>query len=800
MARIGRDGSVNFLIRCLLRRGSAEAVAAREARRLAQKLVERGVAAEKSGSAAKALKLFRKAAEVDERYAPAHMNVGIAMQAVGESAAAIAAYERAIELEPEYVAAHYNLGLARLSRSRYLEAESAFRIALRLRDEIPEAWVGLANALEGLGRNEEALSALERAIAQRNDYIGALVNSFVLLRQMGRLEQAIAVTQRVLELEPDNHLAHATLGIGLQGVGQLSEAEASYRRALAFNPDYDEAKVNLASLLEATGRAPEAVLLRFELVGNESGNAQLRRNLAETLKGIVLTNATDKGRKQLLSLCMDDNLFNSIVPSINGITQNDSGFQFLQDIARRDEDADATLDPAVAAFLRDPLLPTALPRMTIADAAMEEVLTYLRRRILLRYKPESGLRSVDSDVPEEFACALARQCFFSGYAFFVGDSELERIARLRAALQDVLRGEIAEPRTLERFLTMAALYDPLHTLQGCERIRELPQSDWSEAFRPIVQEQIENRAREREIASQIRPLTIIEDEISKAVRTQYEENPYPRWIVLENPGTTTIETLSRWLLPGEEIRIRPRPVPALIAGCGTGRHSIQFAMAFPDSEILAVDLSLASLSYAARMTEERGISNITYRQADILKLGGLDRRFAIIECYGVLHHLADPIAGWRILLNLLEPDGLMRVALYSKAARRGVQVAREFVQSHKFPPTPEGIRRCRNAIMRLPEGHLARGAISGDFFLADGCRDLIMHVQEHQFTIPRIEECLEELGLRFLAFECPPKTRETFRKMFPDPAAETNLKAWHQFEEAYPDTFRLTYSFWLCRN
>jgi len=141
----------------------------------------------------------------------------------------------------------------------------------------------------------------------------------------------------------------------------------------------------------------------------------------------------------------------------------------------------------------------------------------------------------------------------------------------------------------------------------------------------------------------------------------------------------------------------------------------------------------------------------------------------------------------------------MRVALYSKTARRGIQAAREFVQSHKFPPTPEGIRRCRNAIMRLPEGHLARAAMIGDFFLADGCRDLIMHVQEHQFTISRIEECLEELGLRFLAFECRPQTGKSFREMFTDPAAETNLRAWHQFEEAYPDTFLLTYSFWSCR-
>ena len=727
------------------------------------------------------------------------MNVGIARQALGESTAAIAAYERAIALEPEYVAAHYNLGLAHLSSSRYFEAESAFRIALRLRDEFPEAWVALAAALEGLGRNEEALSALDRSIALRNDYVGALVNSFVLLRKMGRLEQAIAVTQRVLELEPDNHLAHATLGIGLQGIGRLAEAEASYRRALAFSPDHAEAKAYLASLLELTGRVQEAIPLLFELVANDPRNARLRRNLAGSLKEIVLTKVADKGRSVLVSLCKDDNLFPLIVPSIIALTRCDAGFQGLQERVRRLEDPETALPPAVNAFLHDPLLPAALPRMVITDVAIEEVLTYLRRRILFRHEGSLELRAVHSDVPEEFACALARQCFFSGYAFFVDDSELEPIANLRAALQDALDGETADLHALEPSLTLVALYDSLHTLQGCERLLEYPQTDWSESFRPIVQEQIRNRVREREIAGQITSLTAIEDEISKAVRAQYEENPYPRWVALETPDVITIEELSRALLPGPEVRIRPCPVPVLIAGCGTGRQPISFAMAFPDSEILAVDLSMASLSYAARLTEERGISNITYRQADILKLGCLDKRFAIIECFGVLHHLADPIAGWRILLNLLEPDGLMRVALYSKIARRGIQAAREFAKLEHFPPTPDGIRRCRSAIMRLPEGHLARGAISGDFFLVDGCRDLIMHVQEHQFTIPRIEECLEELGLRFLAFECPPKTRESFREMFPDPAAETDLKAWHQFEEAYPDTFLLTYSFWSCR-
>ena len=38
-------------------------------------------------------------------------------------------------------------------------------------------------------------------------------------------------------------------------------------------------------------------------------------------------------------------------------------------------------------------------------------------------------------------------------------------------------------------------------------------------------------------------------------------------------------------------------------------------------KVLAVDLSLSSLAYAKRKTEEMGIENIEYMQADILNLG-----------------------------------------------------------------------------------------------------------------------------------------------------------------------------------
>jgi 2-polyprenyl-3-methyl-5-hydroxy-6-metoxy-1,4-benzoquinol methylase len=67
-----------------------------------------------------------------------------------------------------------------------------------------------------------------------------------------------------------------------------------------------------------------------------------------------------------------------------------------------------------------------------------------------------------------------------------------------------------------------------------------------------------------------------------------------------------------------------------------------FAQSHPSAKILAVDLSLASLSYAKHKTQAMRITNIEYDQADLLELGLLQRRFDIISSGGVLHHLADP--------------------------------------------------------------------------------------------------------------------------------------------------------------
>jgi SAM-dependent methyltransferase len=287
------------------------------------------------------------------------------------------------------------------------------------------------------------------------------------------------------------------------------------------------------------------------------------------------------------------------------------------------------------------------------------------------------------------------------------------------------------------------------------------------------------------------------------VQAQYEENPYPRW--RNAPATAGGYPLALRLrsLFGDRVERDP-PLPEapeiLIAGCGTGKHAAITARLNPTARILAVDVSRTSLAYAMRRARELGTGNVRFAQADLLGLGGLEERFDLVESAGVLHHLRDPLEGWRVLTGLLKPRGFMKLGLYSEAGRHGLAAARRFLTEHGFAATPEGIRAGRAAIMALADGapEKAGAAPVPDFYTLSGCRDLLFHVQEQCFTPEGIAAALRALDLEFLGFEPEdPVTLRAYRAEFPDDPAATSLENWERFELRHPDTFAGMYHFWV---
>jgi SAM-dependent methyltransferase len=280
--------------------------------------------------------------------------------------------------------------------------------------------------------------------------------------------------------------------------------------------------------------------------------------------------------------------------------------------------------------------------------------------------------------------------------------------------------------------------------------------------------------------SAVRAAGQIADATSREVRAMYEENPYPRWSVLP------------------EVAVDDTPVDMLVAGCGTGREALVEAKRYRRGHVTGIDLSRVSLAYALDRARAHDINNIELIQTDILDVAALGRTFDRIRCSGVLHHMKAPVAGLRALTQVLRPGGNIKFMVYSKAARRATLAARALAQELGVPPTFEGIRGFRETLVALPDDHPAHDVISSaDFYSISGTRDLIFHVQEHNYTIPEVAALVADAGLEIVTFGHGGKPQARFKAMgFTD---MSDLSAWEQTEAKYPSTFMNMYGLTVAR-
>jgi hypothetical protein len=73
--------------------------------------------------------------------------------------------------------------------------------------------------------------------------------------------------------------------------------------------------------------------------------------------------------------------------------------------------------------------------------------------------------------------------------------------------------------------------------------------------------------------------------------------------------------------------------------------------------VLAIDLTLAGLVYASRMAKRHAAHNVRFMRCDILQAPTLLDRFDIVESQGVLLTMADPMEGWKALVDVLNRAG-----------------------------------------------------------------------------------------------------------------------------------------------
>ncbi len=665
----------------------------------------------------------------------------------GDIAKARTVYERIIKAEPGNAQAHHLLGVATLQQGDPEGAAASIRSAIDLDDTDPQFHNNLGEALRTLGRHQEALESYRRARAIAPGFAIAINNEGATCQALGQGPAAIQCFRDAVAADASFLPAHVNLGLALLGMGDPAGALASLTTGISAHPENHE--IRRYFVLAAMQAPADAI--------DETAAARVQ------------------------ALFQDDNVdLQKLVRPALAILGHRGGPLRLHEADDRD-----ILDGGLDDDLNDALLHGLLTRTVVANSRSEVLFTRLRKLCLESYGGGLAQR-----LPV-FAAALAQQCFITDYAYQETEAEGDAVADLARQVEAMI-GQADWGDALNEAVAVVAMYRPLSDLT------EIEAAQLSANLGSLLQQQVYAPATEVALAAETPELS--QQASEDAVRLQYEEAPYPRWLSTDQRTPAPIGVVLNALFPNLRlVRAGTGTARVLIAGCGTGKQAVDAARQYHGAKITAIDLSRASLGYARRMAGDLDGKAISFMRADIMELGGWAERFDLIECSGVLHHMADPEAGWDILRGLLAPGSVMKVALYSAMGRRDLRATRELVGAGNDEVTAARLRRARADILELPDNDPRRRVIRfTDFYSLRGCRDLLFNAQEQEYNLLEVASILRRLGLEFIGFQfADAGVKARYQDDHPG-ARLDDLAQWHEFETAHPDTFAGMYQFW-CR-
>jgi tetratricopeptide (TPR) repeat protein len=272
-----------------------EAIAQSAAPEQLQSLFRQGAQEMHAGDAAAAETTFRKATEVDPRFAPAHLDLGLAELKQGKLLDAIASIRKSLELDPSSPGAHLFLGIAEYQSSHGDDAIADLQRALEEDPKNTQAltWLGIVEmntghpdkAAEPLDRAAELAPTDENILDYRvQAHMAAAKQSYAELYKLDpaswRLHRLNAVIdaqaldhkdaiheyQMAIDLAPREADLYEGMGWEYRQLGQADQAAKAFAEQLKLTPGNPIAMYNLGSALVDSGQEHAAIPLLEQVV------------------------------------------------------------------------------------------------------------------------------------------------------------------------------------------------------------------------------------------------------------------------------------------------------------------------------------------------------------------------------------------------------------------------------------------------------------------------------------------------------------------------------------------------------
>jgi len=214
----------------------------------------------------KAIALCQQAIDIDPTYALAYVFLTSAYgnQAIFGYAPAAEVYPRmkaaakkALELDESLAEAHVSMGFVLSQTWDFSGAQRETQRALELSPNV-FATQGASRMLNLMrGRFDDAIASAKRAIELEPLSAPALLSLGVIYYCAGRFDRAIDQFQKALELDPGSALGHVLLADSYAYANEPEKAGEECERALALGSNASMVRLNAASTLAKVGKAEE---------------------------------------------------------------------------------------------------------------------------------------------------------------------------------------------------------------------------------------------------------------------------------------------------------------------------------------------------------------------------------------------------------------------------------------------------------------------------------------------------------------------------------------------------------------
>ena len=644
--------------------------------------------------------------------------------------------------------------------------------------------------LKKFPKNIRALDAL-KSLEKNTSNIKSSLNQMQVIKECFNNNKKDKALKLALDLEKkDNSNAelYNILGVLYYNISNIQDAEINYKKAISINPKYSLVYSNLGNLYSDNKNFFASISSYKEAIKIDPYNDQYLNNMALLLSTCIPDQFNNEWVEALESslikktMIYPDNLHTLNQASIS-IIKLHPYYQKIKDLVSSNKNF-TVLNEVLDEFSKIRLIHLCIEDTKNFDIEFEIFLTDLRYALLFNKE-----KIIFTNEILKLLQSLALHCHNNEYVFYESDSEFIEVNKLEHEIETSTR--LIDNKILMKIIILGCYKD----LSSYEWIKKI---DFPFELLKLKERFVTIPKIEKKYIDKLQQLKPIQNKLSLNVKKMYEQNPYPKWSHLKKDIKTF--SLDQYLnthnIQFKKINSNDKRM-ILIAGCGTGKEAILAALTIKNCNIIAIDLSSKSLGYAIRKSKEYNINNIKFIQGDILDLPSLNIKFDCIMCSGVLHHMNNPNEGLKILNDHLKNNGLIKLALYSKLGRQNLYSIQQRVKKYPTNNLNKVINKFRKEIIESKNQDFLALKNIGDFFSTSELRDLIFHIQEHQYTIPLIKQTIKKLNLNFCGFENINDHHLEFIKFHSSNKNLYDLDQWDCFEKANQDTFKEMYNFWV---